>query len=321
MNAIYWICFGDSAEGLLRYVRRDLDDAAHILAIGDDYSQGDITDVTDRDARYPVLAPWRGDPELDGDWLEEQIGRHFAALDQLDKVDEAVIWYAKGNVHEQCGLRYVAGRLDERHIPVWVVEADRIPADVLAACKAPKGVIGGASAVVVMTDNRMLNRLLRYVPQRILRRYAARMERRRQQKRMQNGSVQYGGIGEIEPRAAAYFYQRRRRLTETEQAQLLADWKCLREENAPLRAMADGRVRSVPADFYDEIILSCVPEQTQPAAQTVGRAIGKIALEQENHVGDMLIFDRIRALARAGRLEIVHDAPTYREMTIRKCGG
>ncbi|MGI6180706.1 MAG: DUF1835 domain-containing protein, partial [Agathobaculum sp.] len=123
---MYWICFGDSAEGALRYVRRDLDDAAHILAIGDDYSQGDITDVTDRDARYPVLAPWRGDPELDGDWLEEQIGRHFAALAQLGKVDEAVIWYAKSNVHEQCGLRYVAGRLHERHIPLWVVEVDRI---------------------------------------------------------------------------------------------------------------------------------------------------------------------------------------------------
>lgn len=317
---MYWICFGDSAEGSLRYVRRDLDGAAHILAIGDDYSQGDITDVTDRDARDPVLAPWRGDPELDGDWLDEQIGRHFAALDQLGKVDEAVIWYAKSNVHEQCGLRYVAARLYERHIPVWVVEADRIPADVLAACKEPEGVIGGASSVVVMTDNRILNRLLRYVPQRILRRYAARIEQR-QQERMQNGSVQYGGIGEIEPCAAAYFYQRRRRLTETEQAQLLADWKCLREENAPLRAMADGRVRSVQADFYDETILSCAPEQAQPAAQTVGRAMGKIALEQENHVGDMLIFDRIRALARAGRLEIIHDAPTYREMTIRKSGG
>ncbi|MGI6182318.1 MAG: DUF3658 domain-containing protein, partial [Agathobaculum sp.] len=194
-------------------------------------------------------------------------------------------------------------------------------ADVLAACKEPKSVIGGASAVVVMTNNRVLNRLLRYMPQCILRRYAARIEQRQQQKRMQNGSVQYSGIGEIEPRAAAYFYQRRRRLTETEQAQLLADWKCLREENAPLRAMVDGRVRSVPADFYDETILSCAPEQTQSAAQTVGHAMGKISLEQGNHVGDMLIFDRIRALAWAGRLEIVHDAPTYREMTIRKNRG
>ena len=321
---MYWICFGDSAKGCLAMAREALEpslDEEHILALSDNYAQGDIRDVTDRAARADILMPWRDDPELGGKWQTEYQARHWAALQQLDEVDEAVIWYAGGNPCEQCGLRYVVSRLQQKHIPVWVVEADRIPADVLAACKASKEVIGGATAVVVMTDNRMLNRLLRYVPQCILRRYAARMERRRQQKRMQNGSVQYGGIGEIEPRAAAYFYQRRRRLTETEQAQLLADWKCLREENAPLRAMADGRVRSVPADFYDETILSCAPEQTQPAAQTVGRAIGKIALEQENHVGDMLIFDRIRALARAGRLEIVHDAPTYREMTIRKCGG
>ena len=42
--------------------------------------------------------------------------------------------------------------------------------------------------------------------------------------------------------------------------------------------------------------------------------------ETGNRVGDMLVFSRIRALAQAGKIEIVQDAPTYRDMTIRKVG-
>lgn len=39
-----------------------------------------------------------------------------------------------------------------------------------------------------------------------------------------------------------------------------------------------------------------------------------------NRMGDMFVFSRIRALAQAGKIQIVRDAPTYRDMTIRKIG-
>ncbi len=35
-------------------------------------------------------------------------------------------------------------------------------------------------------------------------------------------------------------------------------------------------------------------------------------------VSDMQIFSRIRVLAAAGQIEIIRDAPSYREMRIRK---
>ncbi|MFR3786808.1 MAG: DUF3658 domain-containing protein [Agathobaculum desmolans] len=318
---MYWICFGDSAKGLLRYVRRDLDDAAHILAIGDDYSQGDITDVTDRDARYPVLAPWRGDPELDGDRLEEQIGRHFAALDQLDKVDEAVIWYAGGNPCEQCGLRYVVSRLQQRQIPVWVVEVGWIPVSEIAQANDR---VRDTSAVGVITDSHVMNTLLRLVPQPILRRYAARVEQRNLRERAAQssraGMAYFSTVGETAPNILPYFYKRRRMLTETEQAILLTEWKRMQEENTPLRAMVDGKLQSVPADYYDDIILSCVPEGENVAALTVGRAIAKLD-KTGNRVGDMQIFSRIRALSTAEKLIIVRDGATYRDMVIRKIRG
>ena len=107
---MYWICFGDSARGLLRQAQHDIapgmtDD--HILALLDNYSEGDITDVTNRAARKAILTPWRGDPEPDGSWMDELVERHYETLARLDEVDEAVIWYSKGNALEQCGMRYV----------------------------------------------------------------------------------------------------------------------------------------------------------------------------------------------------------------------
>lgn len=317
---MYWICFGDSAKGLLSVARHDIAPevaADHILALLDNYSEGDITDVTDRAAREAILMPWRGDPELDGSWMDELTERHFEELDRLDEVDEAVIWYSKGNAQEQCGLRYVVSRLYEKRIPVWAAEVDQIPVSEL---KEPDDVIGSASAVIIGSTNRVVNALLRALPQPLLRWYAKRLERRDREKRTSGGIVQYGSVGEMELGAAWYFYKHRRQLTETEQAQLLSDWKRLREENAPLRAMVDGKVHSVPVDFYDEAILSGITEAEMPAALAVGRAIGELDTKTGNRVGDMLIFFRIRALAQAGKIEIVQDAPTYRDMTIRKIG-
>lgn len=316
---MYWICFGDSAKGTLLAARHDFAPEVaydHILALLDDYSEGDITDVTDRDAREAILMPWRGDPELDGSWMDELIERHFEELDRLDKVDEAVIWYSKGNALEQCGLRYVVSRLYEKHIPVWAAEVDQIPVSEL---KEPDDVIGSATAVIIGSTNRAMNTLLRALPQPLLRWYAKRLERCDREKRTSGGIVQYGSVGEMESGAAWYFYKHRRLLTETEQAQLLSDWKRLQEENTPLRAMVGGKVQSVPADFYDEIILAGITEAEMPAALAVGRAIAA-SDEQGNRVGDMFVFSRIRALAQAGKIEIVQDAPTYRDMTIRKIG-
>lgn len=319
---MYWICFGDSAKGTLLAARHDFAPEVaydHILALLDDYSEGDITDVTDRDAREAILMPWRGDPELDGSWMDELTERHFEELDRLDEVDEAVIWYSKGNALEQCGLRYVVSRLYEKHIPVWAVEVNTMPADEIRRINDQTRRNRKDGVVAILTRSRVLNLFLRFAPQALLRWYAVRVERRLQEKQMVGGTAYFSTVNEVAPNLIPYFYQHRRLLTETEQAQLLSDWKRLQEENTPLRAMVGGKVQSVPADFYDEIILSGITEAEMPAALAVGRAIAA-SDEQGNRVGDMFVFSRIRALAQAGKIEIVQDAPTYRDMTIRKIG-
>ena len=318
---MYWICFGDSARGLLRQARHDIapgmtDD--HILALLDNYSKGDITDVTNRAAREAILTPGSGEPEPDGSWMDELVERHYETLARLDEVDEAVIWYSKGNALEQCGLRYVVSRLYEKHIPMWVAEVNTMPASEIKRINEQTKARHHTGATGVITDSRALNFLLRFAPQALLQRYAARVERRLQKERMTDGIAYFSAVGEVAPNLMLYFYHHRRQLTETEQGQLLSGWKRLQEENAPLRAMVDGRVQSVPADFYDEAILSGITEAEMPAAHAVGRAMGELDMKTGNRVGDMFIFARIRALAQAGKIQIVHDAPTYRDMTIRK---
>ena len=292
--------------------------ADHILVLLDNYSEGDITDVTNRAAREAILMPWHGDPEPDGSWMDELVERHYETLARLDEVDEAVIWYSKGNALEQCGLRYVVSRLYEKHIPVWAVEVNTMPADEIKRINDQTKARHHTGATGVITDSRALNFLLRFAPQALLQRYAARVERRLQKEWMTDGIAYFSAVGEVAPNLMPYFYQHRRQLTETEQGQLLSGWKRLQEENAPLRAMVDGRVQSVPADFYDEAILSGITEAEMPAAHAVGRAMGELDMKTGNRVGDMFIFARIRALAQAGKIQIVHDAPTYRDMTIRK---
>lgn len=322
---LYWICFGDSAKGCLTEACRSLDaemKAEHILALSDDYSQGDIRDVTDRAARADIVTPWRGDPELDGAWQTEYQARHWEVIDRLDEVDEVVIWYAGGNALEQCGLRYVVSRLYQRQIPIWAAEVGWIPAREVALANKR---VRSTSVVGVITDSRVTNALLRLMPQCILRRYAAWIEQRSLQKRVEQspreGMACFSTVGEMSPNIVPYFYKRRRQLTQTEQAALLTEWKRMQEENAPLRAMVDGKVQSVSEDFYDEIILSCVPEEEKSrAALTVGRALAKLD-EAGNRVSDMLIFSRVRALGAAGRLTVVQDGATYRDMVIRKNRG
>lgn len=321
---MYWICFGDSAKGCLAMARKAMEPSLNveqILALSDDYSQGNIRDVTDRAARVDILTPWRGDPELDDKWQAEYQARHWATLEQLDEVDEAVIWYAGGNALEQCGLRYVVGRLYRKHIPVWVVEVDWVPVQEFSKATP---IDRNAGIWGIVSDSRLMNAVFRLMPQCMLRRYAARIDRRRWEARQKAspraGMVYYSTVGEAEPEILPYFYKRRRQLTETEQAALLTEWTRMQEENTPLRAMVNGKVQSVPEDYYDETILSCVPEEESRAAMTVGKALAKLA-ETGNRVSDMLIFSRIRALGTAGQLEIVQDGATYRDMTIRKIRG
>lgn len=83
-------------------------------------------------------------------------------------------------------------------------------------------------------------------------------------------------------------------------------WRELRQKNAPLRAVVNGQLMGVPADFYDGFIRQEIAAaerefyQAQVICQVLGRRLG---------IGDAWVALRMERMLRAGELEVVSQAP------------
>ena len=75
--------------------------------------------------------------------------------------------------------------------------------------------------------------------------------------------------------------------------------KALLGQNAPLRAVVNGRVMGVSEDFYDPVLRRCLTEKPQKVANVLGQA-----LVQLSGVGDWLLARRLRAMAEAGAVRV-----------------
>ena len=232
--------------------------------------------------------------------------RYFQdAIPAFETVDEAVIWYGDSPA-EQCGMLRAAHDLYMRDVPFSLVHVDQLKGEELPPPERP-----AASAVGIITENRLLNFTLQHTPQFLLRQIPRIIAKRNWRNRRAQ-LVVYRSVGELEPEAASVFYSRRRRVQDCEAKLLYSRWGQLVRENAPLRVMKDGKLVSAPADYYDETILANTPEEETCAAKVVGLSI------PECNINDCLIFERIRALAAAGKLEIIKNGGNYRDTTVKK---
>lgn len=80
-------------------------------------------------------------------------------------------------------------------------------------------------------------------------------------------------------------------------------WNDLKAENAPLRALVNGKLISVPEDFYDHIINKNIPDREFAMAHLIGTILGKYPLG----VGDGWYALRIKKMIAENKLEIVAD--------------
>lgn len=80
-------------------------------------------------------------------------------------------------------------------------------------------------------------------------------------------------------------------------------WNCLKAENAPLRAMVNGKLISVPEDFYDYIIIKNIPDGEFVMAQLIGTILGRYPLGISDGWYDL----RIRKMISENKLEIISD--------------
>ena len=116
--------------------------------------------------------------------------------------------------------------------------------------------------------------------------------------------VQLSSGGEVSPEALGGFLKEERPLDAPLLGTLSGMWEALKRENAPLRAIVNGRLMSVPEHFYDTWLLRAIPRTGSfKAAVPVGRALAAVP-----GVGDAVFIQRMRAMLAAGALRMVQPA-------------
>lgn len=118
------------------------------------------------------------------------------------------------------------------------------------------------------------------------------------------GWTEYGGWCDVSPGEFAVFSEAQRLLSAPERRALAAHWQQLTRENAPLRAVVNGRVRSVPEAFYDDLIDRHMPRGAFVEARLIGDVLGR----EQPGISDGWLALRIEARIRAGGLRVVRPA-------------
>lgn len=105
-------------------------------------------------------------------------------------------------------------------------------------------------------------------------------------------------------------------------AEIARAWAALQAENAPLRAVVNGGLRSVPEDFYDPWILREIAAQEETFYE--GRLIGAVLEKYRLGIGDAWIALRVEAMVRAGKLiarEAAAEGKTAYHRHLQKAAG
>ena len=133
-------------------------------------------------------------------------------------------------------------------------------------------------------------------------------------------TIRYNGWGEVEPGKWHSCLDMQRAVPEALLHAIASHWAELQKENAPLRAVINGRLQSVPENFYDDFILREIALEKNEfhEANLIGRILGKYQLG----IGDGWLALRIEEMIRAGKLGIVSSAPegrpSYRRILKKK---
>lgn len=130
-----------------------------------------------------------------------------------------------------------------------------------------------------------------------------------------NTTVEYRGWGDVEPQLFGSFLDRERTLSSAETDDLSALWRQLQAENAPLRVVENGKVKSADVSYYDDLIEKEFPESSCKVANIIGNALGR----QKIPTGDIFIARRIEHFIESGRLVMTEHSPEgfYRSVVTR----
>ena len=130
------------------------------------------------------------------------------------------------------------------------------------------------------------------------------------------GSVtSYTDWNEVQPGHFSRFLPLERELSLGERRVLAGEWRDAMQENAPLRAMINGRLLGVPADFYDHLLRRCMPQGPFRMARLVGETLAYYPVG----IGDGWYALRIRELIDSGELEVVDPGDSEHPYSMTLC--
>ena len=116
--------------------------------------------------------------------------------------------------------------------------------------------------------------------------------------------------GEVSIERWGHFAERQHAISPRLCAALADEWRAVEVENAPLRALVGGRLRSLPEDVYDFSIRRALAKA--PREFREGRLIGDILDRYALGVGDGWLAMRIETMVHAGELAVVQQAEADR---------
>lgn len=119
----------------------------------------------------------------------------------------------------------------------------------------------------------------------------------------ENTIISYTSWAEVEPGKFFDFLPLEKEITITEKRFIASRWHELELENTPLRAVVNGKLVSVPEDFYDYFIRQSLLDGEFPVARLIGTVLGNYQLG----IGDWLVAQRIDLMIANGEFEVVSD--------------
>lgn len=114
----------------------------------------------------------------------------------------------------------------------------------------------------------------------------------------------YQSWGEVSAEEFAGFLPYEKLLSREEIRMYAMVWSDLVEDNSPLRAVVNGRVLSVPEDFYDFLIWKWLKDVPVKEARLIGNILGHTQIG----VGDWWYARRIEYYVKQGKICVVEDA-------------
>lgn len=119
----------------------------------------------------------------------------------------------------------------------------------------------------------------------------------------ENEIVAYSNWGEVDSGKFYQFLPLEKQLSQIEKQMFSERWSELTAENASLRAIVNGKLISVPEDFYDYVITQNLPDEDFVMARLLGKLIGGYNLG----VSDSWYALRIDKMIRENKLIVVEN--------------